>query len=580
MVIAIAGVWWVTAGTFHLLRGWNFGNVYEAQTESLLAGRADISCDLATGEAFVRDGKCYIYFGPVPGLIRLPVLWLRPGWTGQLSGGMVWVAQLTFLFAIGLILASAGHAFGTWTSTFYLLLTAFGSTIPNMWGWPTTWVEALSWAVALSACSLACLIRWAQGGRGAWLGGAGLFAMLAFFTRISTGTGPMLAIVLAVLVDWRRRPQRRSAAIFAGLIFGLSFYLYVALNHARMGTYLNAVPIHLHVKYDAERLARIGGTLLHPERGWAILLNYLLDLPRFRSGFPWLEYQPGIMLKLTGMDFVDLHAGVLPTMPALLWLAWAGWRSAKAKSVLWLLLSPLAGITLLVIVAAIAQRYVHEFLLLLAPAGAYGVTWALETRSRRWVTFILAGWSIYACSALALVEQREVMYWVSQDALDRYCDTRAEIDRGTRRQTNGIDRVRLPQTGSTYEFDGSKWNRCAGPPAHQVRVQFRFATLPDTAVRLVEIGKPGEAETFTLEPGAAPGRYRVRMDHSGLASEVGTEFELTSQRNYLFDFQLERMRRRVVVTLDGVPVGQRETGLVEWPETQVTIGQHGRWLPE
>ena len=579
--IALAGLWWVTAGNFHLIKVWNFGNVYEAQTISLLSGRADIPCNLATGEAFVRDGKCYIYFGPVPGLLRLPVLWLKPQWTGQLGNAMVWVAHLLFLAAISLILVEAGYPLGTWTSTFYLVLTAFGSTIPNLWGWPTTWVEAISWAVALAACSLYCLLKWDRTRKGAWLIAACLLAILAFFTRVSTGAGPMLAVSAAALLAWRGRPSRRGAAAAVVFLLGLSAVAYLALNKARMGSYVNPVPIQLHVQYDEERMARLGGTLFHPEKGLPILITYLVEAPQFRRGFPWLEYRPSDPFDLTGMDFVDLHAGVLLTMPALVWLAWAGWRRSPGKPVWWLLLPPLVGIALLVTVAAIAERYVHEFLLLLAPAGAFGLHWSLATPVRRWLTFLLSAWSIYACWALALVEQREVMYWVSQDSLDRYCDTRSGIDRlfdGSR--PGGGARVRLAETGSTYEFDGARWQRCAGPAAHRFRIELRFATLPEAPAQVLSIGKAPEAESITLERVDAPGHYRLRMDHPGKSSELGDTFELAPGRAYLLECELDRMNRRLAVKLDGVQIGQRRTGLVRWLEKEVTVAKFGRWLSD
>ncbi len=581
LAITVAGLWWVTTGNFRLFEPSGFGNVYEAQARSLWAGHTDISCDVATGEAFVRNGKCYVYFGPVPGFLRGPLLWLAPNFDGRWSRTMVWVSHLFFLVAVGLILTEAGHPFGAWTSTFYLLLTAFGSTIPGMWGWPTTWVEAISWAVALAAASLYCLLKWTCVNRGAWLIAACLLAMLSFFTRISTGAGPLLAVGLVSLHALWRKPRSRGAAAATLLLVGLSAYLFVALNYARMGTYLNAVPIHLHVAYSAERLARIGGTLIHPENSLSILLNYLLDPPRFRGSYPWLEFRPTALFELTGMDFVDLHAGVLPSMPALVWLAWAGWRSSQGQRVRWLLLAPLAGVVLLVTVAAIAQRYVHEFLLVLAPAGAYGLSWAMASRPRRWITYVLSAWSVYAGWTLALVEQRETMNWTSNDALDRHCTLRSSLDEwlGQPHPLKGAPRVKILQTGSLYEFDGSKWQRCAGPPAHLIRVRIRFAAPPDRPFHLLSAGKAPDADTVSLEL-SSPGRYRVRMGHPGRRPEFGSDFELVAQRDYLFECLLERANERVTISLDGVVVGHRKTGPIRWDETEVTVNPPGYWLSD
>ncbi len=584
--IALTGLWWVTSGNFRLLEPVGYPGVYEAQARSFLSGRTDIACGVASGEAFMRNGKCYSYFGPVPALLRLPMLWLAPELDGRWARLMVLVAGLLFLAAVGLILVEAGHPLGSWTSTFYLLLTAFGSTLPYVWSWPAIFPEAIAWAVAFGSASIYCQVKWVWRGGAQWIVGACLFAISAFFSRVSTGAGPMLAVGLMALAGLGvlKMRDRGGSAYTIGLL-GLAAGLFMALNQSRMGTYLDAMPVRLNVQYDAERMARIGGTVFHPEKSLYLLLDYLAHLPRFRSSYPWLEYGPGALFDLPGMDFVDLHAGVLATMPALVWLAWAGWRGSRGKPELWPLLSPVVGVALLVTTVVVTQRYVHEFVLLLAPAGAFGLTWALATRFRRCVTYALSAWSIYACWAVALVGQREVLYWVSAEAIERHCTTRAGMDRLMGRHASvhlpgAGGRLRLPQTGGIYEFDGEKWQRCAGPPAHHFSIRFRFNSLPVTPFRILVIGRVPEADTITLEPASALGRYRVRMDHPELPGELSGEFELAPQRDYLLECQLERMQRRLSVKLDGAVIGKRKTGLVQWIETEVTVGSPGQWIPD
>ena len=594
-LISLAGWWWATSGDFRVSEPVGFDGVYEAQARSLLDGRTDVDCGIASGEAFVRDGKCYVYFGPVPGLIRLPMMWMAPGLDGRWGRPMVWVAGLLFLMVVGLILTEAGHALGTWTSTFYLLLAAFGSTISYMWSWPSTYTEAIMWAVAFAAASLYSLLRWSRHGGATWIVGACLLAILAFFSRISTGAGPMLAVGLMALTGFRRRkPGRRAEAAVTLLLLGLAAHAYVALNYSRMGTYLNSVPVHLHVQYNPARLAHIDGTLFHPEKGLSILLEYLFQYPRFRSTYPWLGYRQYPLLDLGRMDLVDLHVGVLAMMPALAWLAWAGWRGSQDKRVRWILLSPVIGLALLATVAAINHRYVHEFILLLVPAGAFGLRWALASGVRRWITIVLTAWSVYACWALALVGQRELMPWVNDESRDRHRATGYRIDQWLSGNPGGTIqydymtgaiapppvpgvRVRIVQTGSVYEFDGSRWRLRAGPPAHRFRVRIRFAELPEGTLRLLVAGKPPNSDLVLLER-TATGRYRVGMDHPG-SGVWGPEFELAAQRDYLFECELDRLNREMLVKLEGVVVGQRKTVLIPWVESDVTAGAPGELLP-
>ncbi len=431
--------------------------------------------------------------------------------------------------------------------------------------------------------------------RTAWLG-ACVLAILAFFSRVNTGAGPMAAVGLMALNGLGRRPPgRRIESVGALLLLCVAACLFVTLNHIRMGTYLDAMPVHLNVQYDAARLAHIDGTVLHPKQGLAILVDYLFQYPSFRPTYPWLDYRHGAVWDLGKMDLLDRHVGVVSMMPAVVWLAWAGWRSSPVRRVSWILLSPVIGLASLVTVVVINHRYVHEFVLLLAPMGAFGLRWALASGVRRSITLGLAAWSVYACWALALVGQRELLPWISDEARDRHRATGYRIDQwlsGNPGDTIQFDhmsgatdpppvagvRVRIVQTDSLYEFEGSRWWLRAGPPAHRFKVRIRFPELPEGTLRLLIAGKPPFVDLISLERRATPGRYRVVMDHSG-SIRWGPEFELVAQREYSFDFELDRLNREMLVKLDGVVVGQQKTPLFPWVESDVVAGAPGDLLP-
>ena len=50
------------------------GDFYDAQARALFDGRWDLPPEVLSIEAFVVDGKTYTYFGPVPAILRMPVL--------------------------------------------------------------------------------------------------------------------------------------------------------------------------------------------------------------------------------------------------------------------------------------------------------------------------------------------------------------------------------------------------------------------------------------------------------------------------------------------------------------------------
>ena len=577
LLIALAGAWWTTAGDWALTAPISLGNVFDGQAQSFLRGRADIDCAVSSGEGFVRDGKCYVYFGPVPALMRIPPLLAAPASAGRWSRAMLIECSWVIVALVCLLLVHSGQRVTDPLSVGYVLLAIFGSTCVYMWSWPTVYVEAISWAVAFGIATLYCLMRaLSAGGGGGWLIAATAAGLLSFFTRANTGAGPLFAVGLLSLSGlWRTRRAAGPAQLFSVclLVAGAAFFVFY--NQVRFGTYFNAVPIQLHVQYDEARLRHIGGTLFHPEQSLTLFLNYLLNLPVFRGSYPWLDYRP-VPSYLGRLDVVDPHAGVLGLMPGLAWLAWLGVRhGARSSAERWVLLSPLVSLFLLSSIAAVNHRYVHEFTLLLIPAGVFGLQWAWARAWRRWVTVVLTVWSVYANWALALVNQREMHLYISEEARDRHRATRFVVDEALRGESSNrrIDfdylrggapppvaglNVRLTDHGGEYRYDGARSQRVAGPEAHRFHVKLRLDGTPaPPRVDLLMLGDPGHADTVVLEMRPGDQSYRVCIDHWGASAECGRDFRLARDRDYVFDCLLDRLNRETVIRLDGTEVARR-----------------------
>ena len=138
--IVLAFAWFVSYGTWNLLSGEPyFGDVHDAQAQSLLHGRLDIPLEVIRFEAFVReedrgeifpntealdaalaqpdpwqsqrqkypDAKYYAYFGLGPALLRLPLLALFPELYGKLSQLMMAVACALSVVAASLLFQAA-----------------------------------------------------------------------------------------------------------------------------------------------------------------------------------------------------------------------------------------------------------------------------------------------------------------------------------------------------------------------------------------------------------------------------------------------------------------------------------------
>ena len=78
------------------------GSFYDAQGRALLHGHLSVPPASVSFEGFVIDGRTYMYFGPVPALLRLPVLLVTHGLDGRMT-------QLSMLLAlVVLLVAGAG----------------------------------------------------------------------------------------------------------------------------------------------------------------------------------------------------------------------------------------------------------------------------------------------------------------------------------------------------------------------------------------------------------------------------------------------------------------------------------------
>ena len=71
---ALVFFWMVNAGQLNPFHAERFGNFYDVQAHSLLHLHWDVPAKQVAFEGFLVDGKTYVYFGPVPALLRLPVV--------------------------------------------------------------------------------------------------------------------------------------------------------------------------------------------------------------------------------------------------------------------------------------------------------------------------------------------------------------------------------------------------------------------------------------------------------------------------------------------------------------------------
>lgn len=213
--------WMLTAGTWNLFR-WNRGSdFYDAQAHAWLDGRWSINERILGIESFFHDGQAYMYQGPVPAVLRLPVAVFTDRLDGRLTAasmllGCVVVAwacsrlgwQIRRLIGVEAVLRRAERV----TAALMSCSVVGGSCL--LFASSRAWVyhEAIIWGVAFTLASAAYLVEWIHDRRVRAFWCAAAFAGLALLTRASVGGGALAAVVLSGACDLSALLSVRVAA--------------------------------------------------------------------------------------------------------------------------------------------------------------------------------------------------------------------------------------------------------------------------------------------------------------------------------------------------------------------------------
>jgi len=389
------------------------GGYFDAQAHSLLDLRWDVPPEVVSFEGFRIDEKFYMYFGPLPALLRLPVAAVTDSLDGKLG-------SLSLLLAFGVAMAFTiritartrplirGSVAVTrreqWVTGTFVFVVGAGSLLVFLAS--ETWVyhEAVLWGVALALGGFDQILAYVTNPTGRHLLLASVLASASLLSRGSVGTGPVAALALLLLASRWSRLRRLSGMVGgagAGLVpLGLALLLPVALyafvNHAKFGTWFS-VPWRAQVSaaypFNQEILAANGGSRFNVELIPTSFVQYFRpDGTVLRSLFPWVGFGDG------ATDVGDVvterigNASWITSMPLLTVLAaigLAGLIRARRAGVpaLTALAVPVAGAAVgcvpTLAYTSLSQRYMADFLpltlLLAAPGVHLLLRWAERT---------------------------------------------------------------------------------------------------------------------------------------------------------------------------------------------------------
>jgi hypothetical protein len=444
--------WVITAGSFDLFARQRFGaDFFDVQAHRLLSGHLDMPEDVLLIEAFSNAGKSYMYFGPTPALLRLPIALVTDRLDGRLTQLSMLLAFAVAMWFSGRLLLRARDAVrrdAPWTrlELAWTAGAAFaigtGSSLLFLGSKPWVYHEASMWGIAFALGAFVAILDVITNPSPRAIVRAGALTSLALLARLAVGLGPLVALGLVALVAIiiRVRPAAASrVARLSGSVPGVGkvavgvvaaavvpFALYVAVNFAKFDTPFsipferqaqNAVDPHRRAVLDANN-----GSLINVKALPTTILAYARpDTVRLTTTFPFVTFREerASVIGDVEFDLVDREAGIPAAMPALAALAVGGivvvfWRRREPEDgdpAAWRL--PLLGAAAALIptltIVYVAQRYVADFMPVLLLGAAVGVqALARACAARRavarvgaWAVVVLAVWSCWANIALA-----------------------------------------------------------------------------------------------------------------------------------------------------------------------------------
>jgi hypothetical protein len=444
-------------GHLSLLRRDSVGGFFDLQAHSLLHGHLSVPAEGLGLEAFFVHGHAYMYYGPWPALLRMPVAAFTHRFDGRLSQLSMLVAfAVAMVFTIRLTRRIRPLVRGDapmtrieqWATGAFVFVVGGGSVLTFLASVGWVYHEAELWGAALAIAAFDLIVAFTITSARRELVLASLLTTLAFLSRGSVGAGPVAALGLLFAASlWRpartvfglspRTAGKGRAGGPAGLAvaFAVPVVAYAAVNYAKFRT-LFSLPASRQILYtpiSASRraaLAANGNSLFGVKLVPTTVVHYLRpDGIRFQQLFPFVTFPPPAhVIGNARFDTIDASASLTATMPALTVLAIIGLvcvararRPAPQAPGLAVLRAPVLGaaaaLPVTLAIAFIAERYLSDFvplLLLLAVPGLHvALAWIARPSTGRAIRRVvivglatLGVLSVWANVGLAILYQR------------------------------------------------------------------------------------------------------------------------------------------------------------------------------
>ena len=594
--------WLLAAGKWSLMTAETQANFYDVQARSLLHLHWDVPLEVLNIEAFVIHGKAFMYFGPFPALLRLPIVAATDRFDGRLTQLSMLIAFVVALAALRTLawrarwLTVGDRPVGrgeAWATGALAGVLGGGSVLLFLANRPYVYDEAIMWGIALALAAYDQLIAYVLAPTRRRLVLVTLLVAGAFLTRGSIGLGPVVALMLVAVVSGGRALRARDraglpgvAALGAAALVPIILYSYV--NYAKFGTLLS-IPTdkQFQVTVDPHRrevLRANGGKLFRLAFVPTTLLQYArpdaLDVHRL---LPWISF-PSHRARVIGdarFDTLDRASSVPASMPAVALLAAVGIvtvvrprRGRRLAVFRGPMLGAATGGFLMLTIAYVAHRYLGDVFPFLALAAVVGlpvlVMWMGDRsrRTRQAGAAVLGALVIASvCINVALGVWAQRAFSGNDRLVGPFVRLQREVDgRWFGGSTGGITRGELGSPASegtirvvgncdgTYWSDGARWyavERTNRTGYYRLRVRFPKRRA-GTVEPLATSGPPNVRSILAVE---YRGGDRVRFAYGSVRATLrwyrGPTVRVDLHRAHLVELLLDPRAHQARIVVDG-----------------------------
>jgi hypothetical protein len=433
-------------------------NFFDFQGRAFLDGRLAVPDGSLGIEGFLDDGREYMYFGPWPALLRMPILSTTTEYDGRLT--VVSMALAFVLFAVMTtrltwLVRDLMHPdepvtrFECAAMAIFLALATGGTTLTYVAALPWVYHEVYAWVIAFVTGSMYWMLRLLRDPRPSaalWLLAFNLGAVL---TR-TTGGWAVCLVSLAIGIWFlavRAGPRLRRVGLLALAAAVLPFVCGVVVNWLKF-QHLFFFPLEDQVwtelnEHRQQALEINGGSITGLQFLPTALMAYLrLDGVRFVDYFPFITL-PAESARAYGNAFIDQSyrtGSVTAFMPLLFVLAIVAlfvlFRPGADQQRRWLRFPLVAGVLVpggVMVYGYFSHRYTAEFVPGLVFGGAVGAVAATHwlQRRRRWLggagLVAAAALTGYSIAAHMLIGHSAAVFTAGGPELSRYLALQHEL---------------------------------------------------------------------------------------------------------------------------------------------------------